>query len=190
MARPIAQSPAHTSAKIQTSTPKKQTIKLASGMPGFQPRLPHFREKNGKVQALFTASRIIRCFSRAHSRSFSVSRLSCCFFPFARPISSLIRPRTQCMSMGTRAQPARSTFPISLRISSAFRSSFRVRTGSGLTCFEASGRAEMWQPIRQTSPCRTMTQASLRLDRPARIALTSQPSSAIPASQRSSMKQS
>ena len=33
-----------------------------------------------------------RCFSRVQSRSFSVSRLSYCFLPRARPISSLMRP--------------------------------------------------------------------------------------------------
>ena len=33
-----------------------------------------------------------RCFSRFHSFSFSLARLSCCFLPFASPISSLMRP--------------------------------------------------------------------------------------------------
>jgi hypothetical protein len=37
--------------------------------------------------------RINRCCSRCHSRSRSTSLLSCCFFPFASPISSLIFPR-------------------------------------------------------------------------------------------------
>jgi len=42
--------------------------------------------------ALPGRSRISRCFSRFQSRSFSVSRLSYCFLPLARPMSSLTRP--------------------------------------------------------------------------------------------------
>lgn len=37
-------------------------------------------------------SRIARAFSRTQSRSFSASRLSCCFLPLARPIESFTRP--------------------------------------------------------------------------------------------------
>jgi hypothetical protein len=40
----------------------------------------------------------------------------------------------------------------------------------------------MWQPIRKISAPRTMTYASAMLERPPRIAFTSQPSSTIPAS--------
>jgi len=40
------------------------------------------------------ADRTRRCFSRCHSRSLSAARLSCCFLPFARPMSSLMRPFT------------------------------------------------------------------------------------------------
>ncbi len=38
------------------------------------------------------AERMIRAFSRSQSRFFSVSRLSCSFLPFARPISHFTRP--------------------------------------------------------------------------------------------------
>lgn len=39
--------------------------------------------------------------SRDQSRSFSVSRLSCCFLPLARPIRILALPRCQYSSSGT-----------------------------------------------------------------------------------------
>ena len=45
--------------------------------------------------------RMTRALSRCQSRSFSVARLSCCFLPLARPISSLARPSFQCRSSGT-----------------------------------------------------------------------------------------
>ena len=50
------------------------------------------------LQALHPEIR--RAFSRSQSRSFSASRLSCCFFPLARPISALIRPFWKCRSTG------------------------------------------------------------------------------------------
>lgn len=37
-------------------------------------------------------SRMTRAFSRTQSRSFSASRLSCCFLPLARPTASFTRP--------------------------------------------------------------------------------------------------
>ena len=43
----------------------------------------------------------MRALSRCQSRSFSVARLSCCFLPLARPISSFARPFFQCRSSGT-----------------------------------------------------------------------------------------
>lgn len=44
---------------------------------------------------------INRCFSHFQSASFILCRLSCCFLPFAKPISILIFPREKCKSSGT-----------------------------------------------------------------------------------------
>lgn len=44
---------------------------------------------------------INRCFSRFQSASFILWRLSCCFLPFAKPISILIFPREKCRFSGT-----------------------------------------------------------------------------------------
>ena len=49
------------------------------------------RENDGPRHRL----RIRRCLSRCQSRSFSVSRLSCCFLPLARPIWHFARPLLQ-----------------------------------------------------------------------------------------------
>ena len=46
----------------------------------------------GRPASGYTLFLIKRCFSRCQSLSFSASRLSCCFLPFARPMSSLMRP--------------------------------------------------------------------------------------------------
>ena len=43
-----------------------------------------------------------RCFSRFHSFSFSVARLSCLSLPRPRPTSSLIRPLLKCRLSGIR----------------------------------------------------------------------------------------
>lgn len=58
------------------------------------------RDLNLTLAAAARPSRPHRCFislsrSRAQSRSFSASRLSCCFLPLARPSSTLARPRFQ-----------------------------------------------------------------------------------------------
>ena len=67
-------------------------------------------------------------------------------------------------------------------------SSRRVRVGSGCTCVDAVVSGAMCAPISHNPASLTITYASLRCARPPRIAFTSQPSSAMPASNRSSIK--
>jgi len=50
-------------------------------------------------------ARISRALSRCQSRSFSVSRLSCCFLPRASPISSFARPFFQYIDSGISVIP-------------------------------------------------------------------------------------
>jgi hypothetical protein len=88
---------------------------------------------------------------------------------------------------GTSVYPARSTCPTSRLISFLWSSSERVRVGSAWTCVEAvdSGdvRADQRDPAILDDDV-----GFLGCARPARIAFTSQPSSARPASNFSSMK--
>ena len=117
------------------------------------------------------------------SRAFSDSRLSWRFFPFAIPSSILtLFFALKYSFVGTRVTPSvlirYSSFKISLRWSSNFLSRFSCGLKWGL----AVSRWLIWIPKAKTSPWITLAKLSLRLIRPARIALTSLPTKTIPTS--------
>jgi hypothetical protein len=70
---------------VETGSPPGSLLKTGSRSDKFH--------SNRNYTRYLLAARIILPFSRSQSRSFSASRLSYCFLPLAKPISTFIRPR-------------------------------------------------------------------------------------------------
>jgi hypothetical protein len=87
------------------------------------------RARRASIYCL-TLARTIRAFCRCQSRPFSVSRLSCCFLPWASAILAFTRWPFQYSAVHTQVCPFCETAALILASSFACSSNFRVRVGS------------------------------------------------------------
>ena len=98
----------HRPSSSGTRMPRETAARhLPTGSPPFRAGYTLANPSRGSCYAWISAIQrrlafMMRPLSRCQSRSFSVLRLSCCFLPFARPISSFARPSFQYSCSGTR----------------------------------------------------------------------------------------